>query len=473
MTPAALTAVALGGLAIGLLLAWRQAWGWRGMLAVRRRFPARIERYKHAGKPRIRAALLADPEVAAAVSAHAAETGDSAEAAWAKVRVYVDEIVPSFNLLAYYRLGYGVARLLLPLLYKVSVGYEPRAALNAIPRDSVVVYLMNHRSNADYVLVAYVLSGRVAVSYAVGEWARVWPLETLFKSFGSYFVRRRYREALYHKVLERYVQLITRNGVTQGVFIEGGLTRDGSFRPPKLGLLDYLAGVKRDPAFVRPIFFVPVAINYDRVLEDRSLLREVQPRSASGAAVQAPEERLRRRDQLVEVASYLLKVSARFLLRRARRYGRACVNFGEPISLDEWLSRHPGVLELPREERLARLSGLAQEVMARIGAVMPVTAVAMACTALLQDRCESISRQGWEARLGDLGSKLRQSEAHLVGGDRKSAEVLDRALVMLTLRHVVTPQAGEFRVDRAQEPLMRYYASSIAHLLPGAAPAAR
>lgn len=463
MTPAAMTAIALGGLAIGVVLVWRQAWGRRGLLAVRRRFPARIERYKHAGKPRIRAALLADPEIAAAVSAHAQVTGDSVETAWTKVRAYVDEIVPSFNLLAYYRLGYGVARLLLPLLYKVSVGHEPRAALNSIPRDSVVVYLMNHRSNADYVLVAYVLSGRVAVSYAVGEWARVWPLETLFKSFGSYFVRRRYPEALYHKVLERYVQLITRNGVTQGVFIEGGLTRDGAFRPPKLGLLDYLARVKRDPGFTRPVFFVPVAINYDRVLEDRSLLREAQ----------APEERLRRRDQLAEVATYVVKVCARFLLRRARRYGRACVNFGEPVSLDDWLARHPAVLDLPREERLARLSGLARDVMDRIGAVMPVTAVAMACTALLQDRCESISREGWESRVDALRGVLRQAEAHVVGGDRSSTEVLDRALVMLTLRHVVRPQGGSFRVDRAQEPLMRYYANSIAHFLPGAAPAAR
>ena len=423
-----------------------------------RRFPARIERFKHVGKPRIRAALLADPEVVAAVAAHVGETGETVEAAWSRVRVYLDEIVPSFNLLAYYRLGYGLARLLLPLLYKVSVGHEARPALDAIPRDSVVVYLMNHRSNADYVLVAYVLSGRVAVSYAVGEWARVWPLETLFKSFGSYFVRRRYKEALYHKVLERYVQLITRNGVTQGVFIEGGLTRDGRLREPKLGLLDYLAGVKRDPAFTRPVFLVPVAINYDRVLEDRSLLREGQ----------SAEERPRRRDQLAEVGTYVTKVCARFLLRRARRYGRACVNFGEPVSLDAWLARHPGILARPREQRLAALCGLAEDVMRRIAAVMPVTAVAMACTALLQDRCESISREGWEARLADLGTTLRAAEAHVVGGDRSSAEVLDRALVMLTLRHVVARRAGVFQVDRGQEPLMRYYASSIAHFLPTA-----
>ena len=463
MSPAALTAVALGGAAIGAVLVWRKAWGWRGLRAVRRRFPARIDRYKHAGRARIRATLLADPEVAAAVAAHVGATGETVDSTWARVRTYVDEIVPSFNLLAYYRLGYGVARLLLPLLYKVSVGHEPRAALNAIPRDSVVVYLMNHRSNADYVLVAYVLSGRVHVSYAVGEWARVWPLETLFKSFGSYFVRRRYPETLYHKVLERYVQLITRHGVTQGVFIEGGLTRDGAFRPPKLGLLDYLARVKCDPGFDRPVFFVPVAINYDRVLEDRSLLREQQ----------APKERLRRRDQLAEVASYVLKVCGRFLLRRARRYGRACVNFGEPISLDDWLARHPGVLELPREPRLARLAGLAEEVMARIAAVMPVTAVAMACASLLQDGRDSISRAEWESRLADLRFVLRGADAHVVGGDRSSADTLDRALVMLTLRHVVAPDGEGFRIDRAQEPLLRYYANSIAHFLPAPAPTAR
>jgi len=443
-----------------MALGWRQTWSRRRLRAVRRQFPARIDRYHHAGKARIRAALLADPEVAEAVAAHVAATGETSDTAWIRVKAYLDEIIPSFNLLAYYRLGYGVARLLLPLLYKVSVEHEAREALNAIPRDAVVVYLMNHRSNADYVLVAYVLSGRVAVSYAVGEWARVWPLETLFKSFGSYFVRRRYKEALYHKVLERYVQLITRNGVTQGVFIEGGLSRDGAFRPPKLGLLDYLARVKREPGFTHPVYFVPVAINYDRVLEDRSLLRELQ----------APEERLPRREQVAEVASYVVKVCGRFLLRRARRYGRACVNFAAPVSLDEWLARNPGILEKPREERLARLAGLADEVMARIAAAMPVTAVALACAALLQDERPTLSRADWQARLSDLRFVLRGAGAHLVGGERSSAEVLDRALVMLTLRHVVVAEGHDFSVDRTQTPLLRYYANSIAHFLPSAPP---
>ena len=167
-------------------------------------------------------------------------------------------------MLSYYRLGYNLAKATLHLLYKVTVDYQDEAALERIPRRDVVVYLMNHRSNADYVVVAYVLARGVAVSYAVGEWARVWPLETIFKSFGSYFIRRRYREPLYHAVLERYVQLITRNGVTQGIFLEGGLSRDGRPRPAKVGLLDYIAGTLREDGFDRDIWLVPVALNYDR-----------------------------------------------------------------------------------------------------------------------------------------------------------------------------------------------------------------
>src|SRR5207244_2659867 len=70
MSGGPLLAIALGGLAVAGVLGWRQAWGWRGLRAVRREFPARIDRYQRAGKARIRAELLADPQVRAAVDAH-------------------------------------------------------------------------------------------------------------------------------------------------------------------------------------------------------------------------------------------------------------------------------------------------------------------------------------------------------------------------------------------------------------------
>src|SRR3954468_15295930 len=218
----------------------------------------RVDRYKLARRSYVRAQLLDDPVIRAAVARHASERGITDRDARRVVDAYVDEIVPFFNIIAYYHLGYRAAGWLLNLFYKVSVEYEDRVRHEQLPRDAVLVYLMNHRSNADYVLVSYALAGDVAISYAVGEWARAFPLEHLFKSFGSYFIRRRYREALYHTVLERYVQLITREGVTQGIFLEGGLTRDGKLRPPKVGLLDYVLGIARDPVYRNRLFVVPV-----------------------------------------------------------------------------------------------------------------------------------------------------------------------------------------------------------------------
>src|SRR5215213_131764 len=105
----------------------------------------RVNRFKLTRKATIRAALLADPEVAQAVREHAAEQGTTEPETWRRVDKYIDEIVPHFNVLAYYKFGYPASRFFLNLLYKVSVDYEDLAALEALPADAAVLYLVNHR----------------------------------------------------------------------------------------------------------------------------------------------------------------------------------------------------------------------------------------------------------------------------------------------------------------------------------------
>jgi len=253
-----------------------------------------------------------------AVREHAAANATSEADGWRRVNEYVTEIVPFFNVVAYYHVGYRAAKALLRVFYNVTVEHESGAPPRRPPRDAVLIYLMNHRSNADYIVVSYALAGQVAISYAVGEWARAFPLEHMFKAFGSYFVRRKYREPLYHTVLERYVQQITRMGVTQGIFLEGGLTRDGRIKSPKIGLLDYVLGIGRDPAYHDKLYIIPVALNYDRVLEDRSLIRELAVREGS----RRPPGRTR---QLREVGSYAGWNLLRIVTGRWKRYGRAAV----------------------------------------------------------------------------------------------------------------------------------------------------
>lgn len=432
-------------------------WASRAARRTLHAFRARVSRYQ-LQQPRLaKQALRNDAAVAAAVRTHAAQTEQAESVVWRRVETYLDEIVPHFNILSYYKVGYNLAKILVNLLYKVSVDHQDEAALGRIPRRDVVVYVMNHRSNADYVVVAYVLAYGVHVSYAVGEWARAWPLEYVFKSFGSYFIRRRFREPLYHTVLERYVQLITRNGVTQGIFPEGGLTRDGRLRPPKLGLLDYLCRTVLDPEFDRDIWFVPVAINYDRVLEDRSLIRELVD----------PADRPGRLAQLSTVASYLLGNTIRLLTGRLQRYGRVAVNFGTPVSLRGWLrNRPPDLLTWSRERRLPALEELAQELLARIGAILPVTPVPLAAAALLSFGQSVIPRAALLERLDVLRDRLRDANAKVVRGALPIHEVWARAWRMLRLRRLVVAERDSLVVLPRGRPLLEYYANSIAHLLP-------
>ena len=421
---------------------------------------ARIDRFKLTRKPFIRATLIADPAIAEAVKEHAGEHRISESDAWKRVELYIDEIVPFFNILTYYKFGLVVSRALLNFFYKVSAEYAGR--VSQLPKDSIVIYLMNHRSNADYVLVGYVLSGQVAISYAVGEWARAFPLEYIFKSFGAYFVRRKYRERLYHTVLERYVQLITRNGVTQGIFLEGGLSRDGRLGAAKIGLLDYLLGVARDRELTDKLYVVPVAVNYDRVLEDRSLLRELDARE--GRTARPPLI-----VQLGEVARYVWWNMARLIVRRWKRYGRAAVVVGEPIPLAPWLAQQHhetgDFFAIDRSHRLARVQTLADSVLSQIAQIIPVTPVTLACAAIQSFDGDFIAHAQLIERMREMRDVLRELNARVVHREGSVEEIFDRAWRMLSMRRILVRSGNGYSVLPANRLLVSYYANSISHLL--------
>lgn len=435
--------------------------GSRIALRALHRSRSRVDRFKLTKKALIRETLLADDAIAAAVREHAAEQSIDEAAAWRRVETYIDEIVPFFNILTYYRIGLVVSRAVLNFFYKVSAEYAGRESSAALPRDAIVIYLMNHRSNADYVLVGYVLSGKVAISYAVGEWARTFPLEYIFKSFGAYFIRRKYREKLYHAVLERYVQLITRNGVTQGIFLEGGLSRDGKLGTAKIGLLDYVLGVARDPEMRRRLYVVPVAINYDRVLEDRSLLRELDSREG--------RQRPSRYAQLGEVLRYVWWNMARLVARRWKRYGRASVVIGEPFPIAGWLAQQDletgGIFEIGRPERLARIQMLSDSVLERIAAIVPVTPVTLACAALQSFDGDFVSHQQLISRMAEMRDVLHELNARVIHREGTIDEIFDRAWKMLHMRRILVRVGTGYAILPANRPLVSYYANSIGHLL--------
>ncbi|MFH1176194.1 MAG: 1-acyl-sn-glycerol-3-phosphate acyltransferase [Acidobacteriota bacterium] len=423
------------------------------------RMRLRLQPFKLTRKRDVEAMVVHDPEVARAAKLYREERGLSWDEVMDLVRAYAREIVPTFNVLLYYRLSHWLARRIVNAVYRVRVGFLDKRAIAGISPDVAAVFVMNHRSNFDYVLVSFLVSRHAALSYAVGEWARVWPLDTLIRRLGAYFVRRGTPDPLYRKVLERYVQLSIESGVTQGIFPEGGLTRDGRLRQPKAGLLHYV--LKRfDPQGPRDLVFIPVGINYDRVFEDRSHVLE-----STGKAAPVSVGRTIR-----VTLGWLAKQGWLLARRRLRRFGYATVNFGLPISTRAHLKELGKDLRtLSPEEYRAEVSQLAERVMAAIARAVPVAPVPLVASAVLAADSAQPDEAEVRARFEALLAALPAASTSLARTD--PAELFESGVEMLALRHVLVREEGRLRINPEDRALLEFYANSIAHLMPGAMPA--
>ncbi|MEM8631263.1 MAG: 1-acyl-sn-glycerol-3-phosphate acyltransferase [Pseudomonadota bacterium] len=397
-----------------------------------------IQPFKLARRPDTIQRLTYDTEVIAAATAEARSEGIPESVAVERARRYAREIVPSFSATAYFGIAIRIARWLSEALYKVRIVQLDDAAHAAIPADATVVYVINHRSNMDYVLVTYLAASQSALSYAVGEWARVWPVSRLIRAMGGYFIRRRSRGALYRKVLARYVQMATDGGVTQAVFPEGGLSLTGAVQDPKLGILSYILGGAQTAA--REIVFVPVALNYDRVLEDLVLLEAAETGT--------------RRFGLGPVSGivYLGKLIWRRLSNGSYRFGYAAVSFGAPLPLSALL---PIGCADP-------VPVVADRLMAEIRASVPVLPVPLVASVLLEAETP-LTEVALVARMEESLSAMPKALVRLPGGDVAAAA--QEGLETLRVRKMVEKSgAGTWSVRRDRRVLLTFYARSIAHL---------
>jgi len=397
--------------------------------------------------------LLTDPKVQQAAERFALDKKVPLPVALRIVEAYASEIVPRFNAYLYFRVGYWIGRAVSRLFYRVRIGYIDSAGIAAIDPDATVVLVMNHRSNMDYILAGYLAADQAALSYAVGEWARLWPLSALIRAMGAYFVRRNSGDELYRRVLERYIAMATEAGVPQAVFPEGGLSRDGRLREPRLGVLDYMMrGFRIDGE--RDLVFVPLGLNYDRVLEDRTLLASLDGKKAG---------RLRTASGTFGfvVHNLLLMVRSEW-----HRFGYACVNFGAPLSMREYCrSRNLDFQKLTGEARRQAMAGLGKDLMQAVGRVVPVVPVALMASVFRNHPGRTFSELELKAEVERLLERLQAAGArvYVPRGDLDYA--LTVGLRMLQLRHLVEEKDRVFAANAAEEALLAYYANSIAHLL--------
>jgi glycerol-3-phosphate O-acyltransferase len=216
-----------------------------------------------------------------------------------------------------------------------------------------------------------------------------------------------------------------------------------------------------DPKGERDIVFIPVGINYDRTLEDRSQVLALTPDAPRRGAGFAAATSLR----------FLLRNLLLMLQGRWYRFGYACVNFGSPLSMRAYIrERGVDLRALPREERFLETEKLAAALMRSVGKTIPVLPVSLVSTALLRHPGGCCSELELKAETLRIIGELSRAGAHIYIPRADQDYAVTVGLRMLTLRNLVLEKDGLYSPRPEELPLLLYYANSIRHLFPGTEP---
>lgn len=319
----------------------------------------------------VRAEILVSPRVRARVDELARASGRSVHDVTVELDTDLKEMVathggPAGDVFLH------IARVFDRTAYRgrIQVDAAQLRALHDLNRRHPVALLPSHRSYIDPVVLASVLErAGLPPTYKLGGInVAFWPMGPMGRRAGLIFIRRSVRDdPVYKLALREYVGWLAEHRQNLEWYIEGGRTRTGKLRDPRLGLLAYLVDAVHDGR-CDDFVLQPVSIVYDELLDV-----EEHARSARGAG-KAPES-------FARLIAYARAQRTRY------SGGDIHVAFGEPISVRNHLSREltdaadaagtaSAVDALP-------LQKLAFEVAVRINTVTPITPPALITMALL------------------------------------------------------------------------------------------
>ncbi len=238
-----------------------------------------------------------------------------------------------------------------------------------------LILVPNHRSVPDYVIISYLfyINKLVPPHIVAGHNLNFFPFGSLARRSGAFFNRRTFigLDKMYPAVYKQYIKTLVSDGYSIEFFMEGTRTRTGKMRLPKLGVLSFLieaiyAGYNED------LVFVPISIDYDRIFEEKSYLKELKGHEKENESMTG-------------------MIQSRKLLKR--KYGRMYISFSEPFTLKEVAS---GIADIKKIPDL-----VANKISMKISEVTVVTPFALITSAILV-----VSSKGFSKSILKNNSKL-------------------------------------------------------------------
>ena len=235
-----------------------------------------------------------------------------------KAAAYINEIASNYNLRVINFLNWLLTWVFNNIFEGLSVKQDEINRMREKYTQAPLILIPCHKSHLDYLLLPYVMfrNNMPCPHIAAGKNLSFWPLGPIFRGGGAFFLRRTFKGAeLYTRIFAAYLEKLLWEGFNIKIYIEGGRSRTGKLLSPKVGGLAmiikaYLNGACED------LYFVPIYVGYDRVLEEDAYLKEIEGGKKSPETLKG----------LLNTRKFL-----------KRKYGKVYLKFDDPLSINSYL----------------------------------------------------------------------------------------------------------------------------------------
>ncbi len=318
-----------------------------------------------------------------------------------------------------------------------------------------LILVPSHKSHMDYLIISSLFYANKIIPPHIlaGSNLTFFPMGKIFRRSGAFFMRRTFKGLnLYAAVFKQYVKTLINEGYTIEFFIEGTRSRTGKVVSPKMGMLKYLIEAV-DEGYNKDLVFVPITVNYDRVLEENSYLKEIKGK-----------------EKKTESTSGFFK--SRKLIQK--KYGNVYMEFNEPFTLSEVREK------FLKEKNISNIDDvmleLGNHIISTINDIVVVTPFAVTTAALLNTTARGFSRDLIRTRIMLLLSFLRNTHYPLakhIQSDENIDAVIDTVLSSYMKDGIISSAdfngsseelQGLYVIDHDQRGRISLYKNSIMHM---------
>jgi glycerol-3-phosphate O-acyltransferase len=357
---------------------------------------------------------------------------------------YFEEIAADYNMTYIQTFIWALSWFWKKIFEGVDVDMPGLAKVREWARKGPLIYVPSHKSHIDYLILNYVLYNYHMHTPRVtaGKNLAFWPMGQIFRKCGAFFIRRTFKgEKLYYEVFKRYIKSLLEEGHPIEFFIEGGRSRNGKLMLPKTGFLSILLQAYHE-GFCNDLIFVPASIIYDRIIEEKSYLKEI------GGGLKKKE-------------NFRQIIRARQVLKR--RYGKIYIRFNHPFSLNEYLSQIGSSVKDDQRN-------LALNLVRSINDVSLVIPHSLIATAILANHRRGFHLSELAETVDILLKFLKRYEVPIAPTLDDSSKAVKETLSLLISQKVIDfleDVQGEeetfYYVDEDKKIELEYYKNSIIH----------